>query len=329
MRPIARPQSLIRAPLNAVLGTGANVRLVRVLSQTSAPMAPSDLASAAMLNLSGAVRALSALEELGIVERVGTGRRQQVIFRHQHPLAPALVNLFAAERERFQGLLDRLKEISAQLSPPPKSVWIEGAVAEEKDRLGTPLRLALLTTAKDVDRSVATMEVESGDIQRDRDVTIEVRGLTEVDLVALPPGAIQELQHALPVFGPPPVYFLGGGKRRPARRTHADIDADSRALARAIARQLKRDPSIAQRASDYIQMRLSNASPGERHELRTWNELLNSASPARLRQFLVDPGERATRLRQTMPFLAALTPEERARVYRDAARPRRKSKKKL
>jgi hypothetical protein len=42
-------------------------------------------------------------------------------------------------------------------------------------------------------------------------------------------------------------------------------------------------------------------------------------SPSRLRRFLVEPGERATRLRQTLPALDLLTPAERNAVLGSAS----------
>ena len=65
-------------------------------------------------------------------------------------------------------------------------------------------------------------------------------------------------------------------------------------------------------ARTYISQRLASASPGERRELQEWDDVLRTMSIARLSRFLVDAGQRATRLRQTMPFFAVLTPEEKA-----------------
>jgi hypothetical protein len=64
---------------------------------------------------------------------------------------------------------------------------------------------------------------------------------------------------------------------------------------------------------------MAGASPQERHELDEWAHSLRTASPGRLRRLLVDPGERATRLRQTLPFLGILSPEERRTVMDEAS----------
>lgn len=312
--------------MNAILGTEVNVRILRVLAGTSVPMAPTEVATQAMVNRSGASRALAGLEELGVVEHIGVGRRQPVALRRSHPLAPALAALFEAEQNRFAKILEQLKLVVAGLTPAPKSVWMEGRVAAHQDRIGDVLRIGLLTGSKDVARSVARVESDTLPVQRKLDVTIEVRGLTEPDLVTLNAEEASKLDLVVPVFGPPPASFLGGLRRTPLRRSHREIDDDARALAAAIAAQLKRDPSILERAKKFVHERTPRASAAEQRELRQWETVLNTMTPPRLRQFLVDPGERATRLRQTLPFLAVLTPDEQADVYVRSARARRKVK---
>src|SRR5262249_46541609 len=68
------------------------------------------------------------------------------------------------------------------------------------------------------------------------------------------------------------------------------------------------------RARSAAPRRRSPHSPGEQRELREWDRILRTMSTARLRRFLVDRGERATRLRQTLPFVGALTAAERERI---------------
>src|SRR5262245_5376560 len=85
----------------------------------------------------------------------------------------------------------------------------------------------------------------------------------------------------------------------------------ARRLAAAIAERLEMDPTLVPRARRFIADRLTRAAPGEQRPLREWDRILQTMSTARLRRFLVDPGERATRLRQTLPFVDALTANQR------------------
>jgi len=68
------------------------------------------------------------------------------------------------------------------------------------------------------------------------------------------------------------------------------------------------------RDSKHVARRLARATPPERRELREWDRVLETMSLAQLRRFLTDRSERATRLRQTLPFLDALSPAERKAV---------------
>jgi len=68
-------------------------------------------------------------------------------------------------------------------------------------------------------------------------------------------------------------------------------------------------------ARKHVQKRMREASKQEQLELKEWLRLL-SLPPAMLQRFLVDPGPRATRLRQSLPALGLLTPREREAVLR-------------
>ena len=63
-----------------------------------------------------------------------------------------------------------------------------------------------------------------------------------------------------------------------------------------------------------VAARAKTASPQERRELLEWERILATMSPARLERLLVEPSERATRQRQSLPALALLTPAERCAV---------------
>jgi hypothetical protein len=120
------------------------------------------------------------------------------------------------------------------------------------------------------------------------------------------------------VAGVPPASLLEATGRRPRSRlnTHEEHDARARRLGLAIAAKLKADPGLAAIAADRVRRRAKEASAGERQELAEWARLLSSLSTARLRAFLVEDSERATRLRQSLPALQFLSPTERDAVLR-------------
>jgi DNA-binding transcriptional ArsR family regulator len=331
MRPPTHRQSALRAPLNQILGTEANVRLLRALSEHGAPSSPAELARRTLLQPTTVYRALVALEDAGIVEPAAGGAPARVALSTRHPLGPAIAALFAAERARADDLHEALQNLASSVKPPPVAVWLEGASSlpgqstsdEEsrgrgsEDERSAALILDVVASGSSLDDTTQTLRESVEKIEHRFDVTIGVRGWTLPDLEALPKTERERLSLAIPLSGLPPSAALNrdaGGRRGPGQtqlRAHADHDRRALALAAAIADKLARDPSLVERARAYIAKRTTGASSGERRELAEWDRLLRTASPARLRRFLVDPGERATRLRQTLPFLGLLTERER------------------
>ena len=305
----------MRSPLNLILGTEANVRLLRVLTVLGTPMSQADAAKSAGLNPSGAGRSLAALEEIGIVEYVGAEGRKLVSLRGAHPLANAIRDLFAAERSWFESLVARMQEVAKQLPGPPKAVWIEGPVVTGDDTIADAIGLGVLAMAKELPEVMAALE---GPIDRwsdDLDVTVEPRGLTMADLEALSGPEMDRLQMVVPLLGPPPLVLAGRWKVVTVkRRTHADLDAEALRRSGDVVERLKADPGLVARALVALRARISVASGGEKKELREWERILTSMSLPRLRRFLVDPGERATRLRQTLPFDWVMTPNQQLDV---------------
>ena len=324
MRPPSERQSALRAPLNYVLGTEANVRILRVVTETESPLGKTEVARRAELNASGVRRAIDDLVDQGLLEPVGTGPRQSVRLRQGHPVAPALRLLFETERGRFEQLMDGLRLAVERLQPPPSAAWIEGPVAKKVDVLGDPLVVGLLASSQHVDALASHLGRMLEDVIRQHDVLVEIRSRTVADLATASEDYLAELDQAIPLLGPPPLSFHeeeSGGRARGRRREgHTDVDRRMLRLAQAIADRLRRDPSLVERAEKYINRRLDRASAAERKELLEWKQLLASTSLAQLCRFLVDPGERAARLRQTLPFLDVLSKDERDRLFQETDR---------
>jgi hypothetical protein len=121
------------------------------------------------------------------------------------------------------------------------------------------------------------------------------------------------------VAGVPPVALTARSRSAASDSTPAshDIhDARSRRLALAIAAKIRRDPGLIATAEGHVKRLAHKAGARERRDLTEWIRILSTMSPARLRRFLVEDSERATRLRQTLPALNLLSPAEREAVVR-------------
>jgi DNA-binding transcriptional ArsR family regulator len=300
-------------PLNGILGTEANVRILRALAESTAPISAAELARRAQLQRSSVHRALRTLAGLGIVSFVGTAPHLQVSLADRSALTEPIRALFGAEHSRYEDLLAGLKRAATRIDPPPTAVWVEGGVARGVDQPGDAVIVCVLGSPRDVDDGAEALREAIQSLERKLDVTIEVRSRTLADLEARANDLDDEFQHAIPVFGIPPMGLLkryrGDWEKRNIR-IHGDHDARSLALGKKIADRLARDPSLVARARAHIQDRWSTASGRERKELDEWRRILDTATPARLRKILADPGERGTRLRQTLPFLGVVSDDD-------------------
>ena len=314
MRKPAKQQSAIRTPLNHILGTESGVRILRVLSQTRQPMAAADIARMTKLNPTGVRNTIGDLLNSGILISLGTGPRWLVRLRRDHPLSPALRRLFAEEAKRVNTLHREVARMSQELDPPPRSVWIQGSVAGGTDKPGDPVTIGVLGSSADIETTVEALRKKISSLEKEQDLTVEVRGFSKPDLATIPAHEREQILRGISIWGPHPVAFVQESSRksgRASKSTHEGVDARTLALADRIAQKLRHDPALVERARQRVAERMHTASVGERKELGEWERILRTASPSRLRHLLTDSGPRATRLRQSLPFLDALTHEER------------------
>jgi len=317
MRPPKREQSRFLQPLNDILGTHANVRLIRTLSLALTPLTAGELARRADLGRTSIFPALRELESIGIVEFVGAGAQRQTQLRERHPLATGLKDLFRAEANRFDELTTALRTLFVESPVRVLSAWIEDVTAVPR---GTDaVRLYFVATPEDKERLSDYLNEHLPVVERALDLHLVVTGLTRSELEASSRTQGNALDNPTLLDGVPPNGLLRShriGAAQPAPVSHDEHDARARRLALAIAVKIKRDPGLIVLAQSRLERRSQRASPRERRELREWLRTLSTLSPARLRAFLVEDSERATRLRQSIPALNLLSAAERQAVLR-------------
>jgi DNA-binding transcriptional ArsR family regulator len=295
------PLSYLDAPLDELLGQVSHVRILRVLTEFEHPLPPGELARATRLNLSGVLRAIDRLTQLGIIRSLGAGGRRVIELSAAHALAPVLRALFDAERERRHMLLNALKELMTSITPPPRAAWIEGPHASGEDSAHDTFRLGVLTTARE--RHALAEQLSGGvrDLERRFDLTIDLLVRTRADLETMTSEQQSVVRNATLLYGVLPLQAPSPNDG-PAATTHADLDARSVAHAERVAKAITRDPRLIADAQRWVQQRLQQSSAAEAHELREWEHIL-TLPPHRIAAFLRGAGERATRLRQTTPFV--------------------------
>ena len=110
MRPVNSRRNILQYPLDAILGSEAQVRLMRVLlHEVDSSLSVADAARLAWLTPAGARKALERLEQAGFTERIGSGRAQKYGIRPDAPASVSLSRVFEEEQRRHDDFIGGLK----------------------------------------------------------------------------------------------------------------------------------------------------------------------------------------------------------------------------
>lgn len=150
MRPLAHASSALQQPLDRIFGTPAAVRILRVLVQHGGAMSPPNIAMRAEITRSATSKTLGHLADLHMIDIVGQGRYVSYQFNAEHPLAPAIQALFAAERHRVDAIFDLIRNTAEGLDPKPIAVWLYGSTARGSDTVQSDMDLAVVGNEPDV-----------------------------------------------------------------------------------------------------------------------------------------------------------------------------------
>jgi len=305
MRQPKTSQEPLRTPLNEFMGTEGSVRVLRVLSLTREPMARKAVAVRAELHPTGVRRTLDSLAESGLVATVGTGRGQAVLLRDEHPMAMSIRQLFREEREAFERLIAAVRNAIAAMSKPVEAVWLENP---EKRTPGIA-DVGVLAAPAAVDAVTNELEERLSDIGETLAVHFTIHGYTTLDPEMLNQEQRERLEDVTLLYGWIPLRWRqeGGGPIR----AHTELDERARRLASAIATRLPSDPTIIERAIEWIDERLSLTSGRDAPALEQWRRILSRLSTSQIQKILLEDSERARELRQSLPFAEVLSPQER------------------
>lgn len=303
MRPIVSTQDTLRYPLNELLGTRAHIRLLRVMaSEVEGPLTASDAAKRAGLTLPGAQNALERLFRSGFISRVGGGRKHQYEIRSSDILLKNILNLFQAEKDRYEQLITTIKKEIKNLIPPPHAVWIQSFPKE----IGEPLTLGLLHETRHLTNCVHQLTTKLNQVENDFDLTIELEGYTKADI------SVQKLGSITALYGFLPSFNSHKQNRIKKPLTHREKDRRLNILSRKSAKAIEQDTALLKRAKEHIDRLLKEDQGTAARDLMEWRNILNTYSIQRLSRFLTSSSERANRLRQSNPFLAVLDFDEKS-----------------
>jgi hypothetical protein len=299
MMPSPTETNRIHAPLDLILGTKSNVRILRVLtSKPNTPLGVPYIAQLAGLNTSGTRRSLERLASAGIVVRIGQGRTLQYDLRENDPIVPALRALFSQEQERYDHLINSLQQVLYPIREISKA-WIEElpTVTVEPLHLTAVVEVMAIEWIREELRSrLAVLEKEFG-------ITIEVAIFTCADAPPPKPKSVSLISEDRIKVKP-----------RYKDSTHEEKDKRSLHLSKGIAEMIRDDPFLITRAKQHLKRLMQHNQGNASGDISEWRQILDTYSPDRIRDLLASESSRATRLRQSSPFFAVLTPDELAEL---------------
>jgi predicted transcriptional regulator len=295
MRPIVSEQDPLRYPLNELFGTRAHVRLLRVMAnEVDGPLTVSDVAKRAGLTVPGAHKALGRLFKAGFISRVGGGRKHQYAIRCQDRLMQITLELFQAEKDRYEQLFTTIKEEIKNLVPHPHAAWVQSF----SQKIGEPLTIGLLHETRHLTNCVRQLRTKLNQVENDFDLTIELEGYTKADIFDL------NLDDLTALYGVMPVPDSLTQQQIKTPLTHREKDRQAHVLSRKLAKAIEQDPSLLLRAKDHIDRLLKEDQGMATRDLMEWRDILDKYSIQRLSRFFISSSERANRLRQSNPFFA-------------------------
>jgi hypothetical protein len=102
-----------------------------------------------------------------------------------------------------------------------------------------------------------------------------------------------------------------------AMRSHEWIDQRSLALDRLVAKKLRAQPLLLEKAKSTLARWISQREGAVPHVLLEWQDCLSQLSFGEILGLLIGEDERARRLRQSSPFCGILTQEERLAILKE------------
>lgn len=142
---MAKPtaQSHLRFPLDGILRSAGNVRVLRALWTYGGPLSTTQLANQTHMTPQGVRLVLDGLQAYGIVEVFGQGRSQLYQRRSEHPWAGPLQALFWTEKDQWENLLKAVRRLLAA-NDAVVAAWLYGSVARGEDRPLSDVDFAVL-----------------------------------------------------------------------------------------------------------------------------------------------------------------------------------------
>lgn len=212
MRPVATRSSSFHRPLDAMLGTVANVRVLRVLAEHGGALAATTIATRARVARQSAWNVIARLTELGVIESFGDPAGRLFRLNEEHPIVPGLRALFQAEGQRVERLFDAVRKAARGMKPMPIAVWLYGSVARGDDRPDSDIDVAILSPIGHASAQEMALTDALYPFLGELTSRMSIIGMTRTDIRRMKRNRERiwtEIQRdAVPIFGPAPAEAL-------------------------------------------------------------------------------------------------------------------------
>jgi len=180
------PQSHLRFPLTRLLGSGGNVRVLRTLAAYGSPLSAPQLARETGLTPQGVRLVLDGLQAQRVLHVLGSARSQLFALNDDHPFTAPLRGLFGSEQERWERLLQALRD-ALKAERGVRSAWLYGSVARGEDAPQSDIDVALVMAHP---RPEVAERVRAAllPLEENQQVSFSVAAVSEDELAKLRPG---------------------------------------------------------------------------------------------------------------------------------------------
>ncbi|MFT4605781.1 MAG: hypothetical protein ACI9W4_002525 [Rhodothermales bacterium] len=288
MRPTSISQNPLNNPLNRVLGTQSSVRILRALALITEDQTVTELCGATGLTNQGVRVGLEKLV-IGAIVRPVPDLGMQRYRLADSPLGKQVRKLFCAEFLQSEEILGEITRLLGETPNPIQRTLMD------TDTVPGVILLTVVMDRSHVDAAETHLQKGLTELSAKYDMIMEARALT-----ALEADTVRE----------PEVAYDAG----PGLGSHQALDARALDRSQRVADLVRRNPDIVTRAAAFVEHQLEGQRGGAASTLKEWATILETYSVPRIAQYLTLTTPRATRLRQSSPFLAVLSADERSRV---------------
>ncbi|HEX2867566.1 MAG TPA: nucleotidyltransferase domain-containing protein [Ignavibacteriales bacterium] len=133
---------ILNKPLDELFSTWSDIAVMRVLKSYSTGLTGREIARLSKMTPRSAIRALSGLEELGVITRIRGGRDHLFSLNREHFLVKEIVLPVLENEEKFRDAV--YLEIRQSLKDRCNSVYVFGSVPRKEEKVESDLDLCVI-----------------------------------------------------------------------------------------------------------------------------------------------------------------------------------------